>query len=165
MRPTLLIPALAFALAACAAAPTIDRDDTVVQGEPAPEFNVIDQNGRSWSLADSYAQPVLVDLWATWCGPCLQALPDLNNFAKAQAGRVVVLGLATDQQGWPIVTPVIRRHELVYPVSVINPSLSDAFGAKAYPYLVVVDKGRIVKRLKGRHSAQDLESELAPWLH
>lgn len=150
-------------LSACTALP--ETPGAVVGGEAAPEFSVVDQNQRQWSLIDSHSKPILVDLWATWCSPCLQALPDLKRFAQAHKDKVTVLGLATDQQGWPVVTPVMKRYELDYPVAVINPSLSEAFGASAYPYLVLLQQGKVVKRMKGRHSYQDLEAELAPWLN
>lgn len=163
MRKTLISFGLALSLGACTALPE-STAQAPVAGETAPEFNVVDQQQRSWSVLDSHTKPILVDLWATWCSPCLQALPDLQRFAKAHASKITVLGLATDQQGWPVVTPVIKRYEIEYPVAVINPALSEAFGAKAYPYLVVLHQGKVVKRMKGRHSYQDLELELAPWL-
>lgn len=161
--PTLAALILLPLFSACTALP--EGPKASVSGEAGPEFSVTDQNGRAWSLNDSHSKPILVDLWATWCSPCLQALPDLKRFAQAYKDKVTVLGLATDQQGWPVVTPVLKRYELDYPVAVINPSLSEAFGARAYPYLVLLQQGKVVKRLKGRHSYQDLEAELAPWLN
>jgi thiol-disulfide isomerase/thioredoxin len=133
--------------------------------DQAPDFQVTDQSGRVWTLADAQAKPILVDLWATWCAPCLQALPDLERFAQTHGQRMTVLGLATDQQGWPVVAPVVKRYGLSYPVAVVGGDLSKAFGAPAYPYLVLVHKGAVLKRLKGRHTYLDLEKELAPWLN
>lgn len=156
---------LATLIQACASTP-IHHDSHAApeNGDPAPEFSVTDQRGRDWTLVDSFQKPLLVDLWATWCAPCLQALPDLQRLSQTHAGRLTVLGLATDQQGWAVVTPVIHRYQVTYPVAVINPSLSNAFGAKAYPYLVLVHRGKVLKRLSGRHNYADLERELAPWL-
>jgi thiol-disulfide isomerase/thioredoxin len=154
----LVLTALFFS--ACAGTP-----QGAASTDQAPAFNVTDQNGRVWTLADAQAKPILVDLWATWCAPCLQALPDLERFSRAHAGRMTVLGMATDQQGWPVVTPVMKRYGLSYPVAVVGGDLSKAFGAPAYPYLVLVHKGAVLKRLKGRHTYQDLERELAPWLN
>jgi hypothetical protein len=70
-----------------------------------------------------------------------------------------------DIQGWPVVTPVLRRMEVSYPVACAGPELSKAYGVPAYPYLVVVQHGAIVKRLQGRQSFADLERELKAWLN
>lgn len=154
----LLAATLAFS---CASTPA---SNIAAGAEKAPDFSVTDQNNRVWTVADSASKPLLIDLWATWCAPCLQALPDLKRFAQAHGNRMNVLGVAMDQQGWPVVTPVLKRYALNYPVAVAAPSFSASFGVPAYPYLVLVQHGSVVKRLKGRHSYADLEKELAAWL-
>jgi thiol-disulfide isomerase/thioredoxin len=161
-------------LAACASAPKTAAKASVRPtqaalvaqgGEPAPAFSLKDQHGRTWSVADSQAKPMLIDLWATWCGPCVQALPDLQRFNNAHSQKVQVLGLAMDIQGWPVVTPVLKRLEVSYPVACAGPDLNKAYGVTSYPYLVVVQQGQIVKRLVGRQNFNDLERELQPWLN
>jgi thiol-disulfide isomerase/thioredoxin len=156
----LLCPLL---LTACAAG--APKADSASGGEPAPAFELKDQRGKTWSLKDSQSKPMLIDLWATWCAPCIQALPDLERFSKAHGDKVQVLGLAMDIQGWPVVTPVLRRLEVSYPVACGNPDLSKAYGVTAYPYLVVVQHGAILKRLQGRQNYADLERELQGWLN
>ncbi len=165
MRLALFVPILALALGSCASVPDSGTQDTLVRGEAAPEFNAVDQRDWTWSLISTFGKPVLIDFWATWCAPCLQALPHLDRLATEHRDRIQVLGLATDQQGWAVVRPVVNRYELGYAVGVVNPSLAEAYGVRSYPYLVLVHNGRIVKRLPGRYSYQDLEAELAEWLH
>lgn len=151
-------------LSACAAGGGAKAASTPA-AEPAPAFELKDQRGRTWSLQDSQAKPMLIDLWATWCAPCLQALPDIDRFSKAHGDKVQVLGLAMDIQGWPVVTPVLKRIQVSYPIACGNPDLSKAYGVNAYPYLVVVQHGAILKRLQGRQNFSDLERELQPWLN
>lgn len=163
MRTTLrsLCVGLALSLSACAAAP---RGGAGLSADPAPAFRVTDQHGKAWTQASGDGRPLLVDFWATWCAPCVQALPDLQRFADAHGRRVQVLGLSTDQQGWTVVSPLLRRLKIDYPVAVIPPSLSGAYGVQAYPNLALIAEGKVVKRLSGRQSLDDLETALAPWL-
>ncbi len=69
-------------------------------GEPAPEL-VLPRVGEAgeWSLAATRGQPVIVDFWATWCGPCVGSIPDLDALAKEFAGRVTVMMVNTGEQG------------------------------------------------------------------
>jgi len=130
----------------------------------APAFEAKDAAGRSWTLADTKTKPVLIDLWATWCRPCLDSMPDLNAFHQAHQGRLGVLGLNIDGKGWPVAQPIVKRYGLSYPVALIDPKLSKGFGAKGFPFLAVVYQGKVVKTLSGAHRLKDLEKELAPWL-
>lgn len=130
----------------------------------APSFEAKDAAGRTWTLADTKSKPVLVDFWATWCKPCLESLPDLNAFYKAHQAKMGLLGLNLDAKGWATAKPIVTKYALSYPVAVIDPKLSKSFGAKGFPYLVVIYQGKIVKTLNGAHRLKDLEKELAPWL-
>ena len=65
-------------------------------GEPAPTVGFTAPDGRSTTLAAFRGKPVLVNLWATWCGPCVAELPTLNAAAAALAGKVHVLAISQD---------------------------------------------------------------------
>ena len=130
----------------------------------APAFTVTDVSGRVWTLADTQSKPVILDFWATWCRPCLDAMPDLNNFYKKHGQRVGLLGMNIDLQGMSVAKPMAERYALVYPYGVSDPKLSKAYGAKGYPFMAVVYQGKIVKTLVGGHRVKDIEKELAPWL-
>ena len=61
-------------------------------GTQAPDFTAYDGNSKAVKLSDYAGKVVLIDLWATWCGPCQRALPEINALAKKYAGQVVTLG-------------------------------------------------------------------------
>ena len=69
-------------------------------GEPAPELVLPRaQAAGEWSLAAARGKPVVVDVWATWCGPCVAALPELGALAKEFEGRAEVVMVNTGEQG------------------------------------------------------------------
>lgn len=71
----------------------IDRSKA---GSPAPDFIFADGNGQERTLADFVGRPLLVNLWATWCAPCVAEMPQLETLAKEQTGQLTVLALSQD---------------------------------------------------------------------
>lgn len=116
MRPLLL---LAFALAACGQparetnvagpdqpawsgppqAPATGRLDRSNAGKAAPSTAFEDPEGAPASLADFRGKPVLVNLWATWCAPCVAEMPTLDRLAAREADRIHVLTISQDLDG------------------------------------------------------------------
>jgi peroxiredoxin len=72
---------------------------TVKAGEPAPDFALADLQGREYALAAFRGKPVVLNVWATWCPPCRQEIPDLVAFAREHDGEVVVLSISVDETG------------------------------------------------------------------
>ncbi|MEU1622959.1 thioredoxin [Streptomyces sp. NPDC005722] len=87
-------------------------------------------------VADNAAQPVLVDLWATWCGPCRMVSPALEQVARDLAGRIKLVKVDVDK----------------------NPQLSQRFAVQAVPTLLVLDQGETVARQAGAAPAHVLRS-------
>jgi thiol-disulfide isomerase/thioredoxin len=178
MRSLLSASLIGLALCACAASPAkpVSKAAAVApraasaypsppsSAKAAPEFQVTDASGRVWTLADTQSKPILIDFWATWCRPCLDAMPDLNNFYGQHGARLGLLGLNIDIQGWSVAKPMAERYALAYPYAIADPKLSRAFGAKGYPFMALVYQGKIVKTLVGGRRVKELERDLAPWL-
>ncbi len=103
------------------AAPLSGRFDTQFAGTPAPDLPLeTAAEGTTETIAAilkaNPGQPVLVNLWATWCAPCLKELPTLDRLAAETRGKLVVVPISQDMEGW-------RR-------------VSDTFTAAKYPNLV-----------------------------
>lgn len=86
------------------AGPKLSAIDRSHAGEAAPAVAFEAAGGKQTRLGDFAGKPVLVNLWATWCAPCLAEMPDLDALAKANAGRLTVLPISQDLEGWPAVT-------------------------------------------------------------
>ncbi|MCC2980024.1 TlpA family protein disulfide reductase [Sphingomonas sp. IC4-52] len=78
-----------------AAAGTVDRSH---KGEAAPAVSFFDPAGKKISLADFRGEPVLLNLWATWCAPCIKEMPSLDVAAAAMRGKVRVIAVSQDME-------------------------------------------------------------------
>ena len=93
-------------------------EGTELQGKAAPGFTLVSTDGKRVSLSDFKGQPVLVNFWATWCGPCKLEMPWLEEFStKYKAQGLVVLGMDEDEdQGATEVAKAARRIGVSYPI-------------------------------------------------
>lgn len=82
--------------AAAAPAPAAGKPDRSHKGTAAPSYGFTDAAGKRHSLADFRGKPVLVNLWATWCAPCVKEMPALDARAGKLGGRIVVLAISQD---------------------------------------------------------------------
>jgi len=82
--------------------------------DSAPTFVLRDLEGTRWDLAELKGKTVVLNFWATWCGPCRAELPQLNAFARNNPD-IVVLGLATDRAKGTLVR-FARENELDFPI-------------------------------------------------
>lgn len=85
------------------AAPKPLRDNGIVDraqaGLPAPDATFQDSEGEPVTLADYAGRPVLLNLWATWCAPCVAEMPTLDALATREAGRLSVITVGQDSDG------------------------------------------------------------------
>ena len=107
---------------------------------------------------------MLVNFWATWCGPCIREMPSLLRLQKARGGAdFTVIALSQDLRGWPVVTPFLEKNGLAeLPVYVDQKTaISRAMKIKGLPTSILLDReGRELGRLAG-HAEWDSREALA----
>ena len=78
-------------------------------GTPAPDAVFTGPDGKAARLADFRGKPLLVNLWATWCGPCKAEMPTLERLSAREAGKITVLALSQDMDGMAAVKPYFAK--------------------------------------------------------
>jgi cytochrome c biogenesis protein CcmG/thiol:disulfide interchange protein DsbE len=134
-----------------------------IEAFDAPEFFLPKLGGGDVALADLEGKIVIIDFWATWCGPCEESIPVLNEFYEAhRASGVEVYGIATDADGLEVVAPWIAERDVRYPILIGDYELAQQFGAPGLPVsFVVAPDGRVIDRHIGFIEVADLEQSLA----
>ncbi|HSR52641.1 MAG TPA: TlpA disulfide reductase family protein [Acidobacteriota bacterium] len=127
---------------------------------------------REFSLSDFRGKIVLVDVWATWCGPCIAAIPKLISLQDQFEGDLVVLGLNVDEGGWPVLEAFLaRRSDIDYLVARPEPPAEILFNTlidvpplgkvSALPTVFLLDRqGRLVSKYVGATPKQTLQGDI-----
>lgn len=128
----------------------------------APDFTLQDMSGRSVRLSDYRGKVVLLEFWASWCGPCRMSAPGLEKLHKAYQDKgLVILAVSVDQGGWDNVQTFISEFGLTYTVLKGTDEVSSEYQVRSIPMLLVLNKeGRIIKRYLGFGGDEDLEKEV-----
>ena len=144
-----------------------DPDDADAAGKAAPlQFTLKDMNGVDVKLAAFKGKPIVINFWATWCGPCRAEIPSLVQLQRQYGDEgqdVVILGISVDD---PIekLKPYASEMKINYPLLVGNgrEDVQEAFGPLwGIPVTVFVDRdGRIAKRHSGIASKEQFEREI-----
>lgn len=88
--------------------------------QPAPDF--VDTDGKGHRLADYEDRWVIVNYWATWCGPCIKEIPELNLLAKEYGDRLVVLGANFDVPEGEEADRQVQKMKIEFPVFATEPA-------------------------------------------
>jgi len=131
-------------------------------GKVASPFRLAALDGRTVSLAARRGKVVVLDFWATWCGPCRRWMPTVAKLERELAGRNVEFWAVNVRETRAQVRQFVRENKLAVPV-LLDPSgkVADAYGADSIPLTVVIGKdGRIVTALVGLHPEEDLRAAL-----
>ena len=149
--PLLLMAAALLALTACVQDATPDYRDTVQaasneERKPAPDFTLKDAEGRDVKLSDYKGKVVLLNFWATWCGPCKIEMPWFVEFQRKYKDRgFSVIAVSLDDEGWEVVRPFADRLELNFPVVVGSNEMADKYGGvAALPTSFIIDKEGLI---------------------
>ena len=117
-------------------------------GRAAPSFKLPDLNGNQVSLAQYKGKLVMLDFWATWCGPCRMTMPLLENLQKEYPNKMVLLAINL-QESPKDVREYVRQQNLNSEVLLDESgSVGETYGTGSIPMQVLIDKEGIVRHIQ-----------------
>ncbi|HXM99341.1 MAG TPA: TlpA disulfide reductase family protein [Candidatus Dormibacteraeota bacterium] len=138
------------------------------EGKPAPALSLKDLNDKDVALSDLKGKVVLINFWATWCGPCRIEIPWLIEMQNKYRDKgFVVLGIAMDEEGKSVVAPFVEKERfevngqkvpMSYPILIGNDATGEQFGGLlGYPTSFLISRdGKIVKKVQGLVSYEEI---------
>jgi thiol-disulfide isomerase/thioredoxin len=119
--------------------------------EPAKNFELTATDGRKMKLSDLKGKVVMIDFWATWCGPCVKSTPTLNKlYAKYKEQGFEILYVSVDEQSdFYKIAPFVKEHKLGFPV-LLDEGAKALYNVKVFPTTIFIDReGNIMHRDTG----------------
>lgn len=131
-----------------------------LSGKQAPDFSVKLLDGNTFQLSAHTGSVVLIDFWATWCGPCVRALPEMRALHELYGTNgLVVVGVSRDKEdSEDKVRKMVEEKGLAYPVGIDTQEIGEAYKVRGIPCLVLVDQKGVVQGRKVGFGAGGLEA-------
>jgi peroxiredoxin len=131
--------------------------------KPAANFTLLDSNGAKVTLASLKGKVVLLNFWATWCGPCQVEIPWFIEFNKTYKARgLAVVGVSMDEDGWKSVKPYLATKKIDYPIVIGTEDVAKAYGGvDSLPSTFIIDRdGKIAFAHTGLVGKDTYETEI-----
>ena len=122
------------------------------KGVSAPNFSLPGLDGKNVSLADFKGKVVLVNIWATWCAPCVEEMPSMEKLYEELKGKdFELLAVSVDESGAEAVKPFMEKHKLNFPMLLdTKGEIKNLYQATGIPESFIIDKdGMIVEKIVG----------------
>jgi peroxiredoxin len=135
----------------------VEEMGNVKDGEPAPDFSLPDLSGNTVTLSSYRGRKViLMDFWATWCGPCRMAMPDLQGLQDKFKDRGLEILSVNQGESAEQVSSFIQRKKYTFHVVLDQAgAVGSKYGVQGIPTLVLVDKKGVVQWLRVGYSENE----------
>jgi peroxiredoxin len=121
-------------------------------GQPLADFSLADLQGRSVQLSALRGSVVFINIWATWCPPCVDEMPTIQRlYERLQPRGLQVVTISVDALGTQIIAPFIHNYRLTFPVLLDTQGVVERlYRTSGVPESFIVDKqGRLVEKVVG----------------
>ena len=133
----------------------------------APNFSLKTNTGKTIELSKLKGKLVVVNFWATWCGPCRAEIPGFIDVYKMYKSKgLEIVGISLDQDGWNAINPFVKKMNINYPVVLGNDQIAQDYGnIEAIPTTFIINKeGHIVDRHIGYMDKESFEKMIKSYL-
>ena len=130
---------LTGAIAAVLAIAARHRATSALSGAPSPSFSLPDLWGAPVTLEAFRGRPLLLNFWATWCGPCRTELPDLQALATGESGCLAIVGIAVNSGSAAQVAAFARARGVAYPILMGDQRVMADYHVDDIPRSVLLD--------------------------
>lgn len=108
----------------------------------APDFTYPSINGDEFTLSEYRGKVIVLNMWATWCGPCIKEIPDFielqNEFSDKE---VEFVGISVDEKGWEVVRPFVKKHNINYRIVLDREgSIFEKYPLQGLPDTYIINK-------------------------
>ena len=136
--------------------PPSESEGALQIGRPAPQFTLPDLNGSEISLDQYKGRVVMLDFWASWCGPCRMTMPMIENLQKKYANSLVLLTINL-QEPKDVVEEYVWKQGIQSQVLLDEDgSVGEAYGTISIPMQIIIDKQGIVRFIQSGFNASTL---------
>lgn len=170
-RLSVCVAALVVLSAGCSSSPRRVRAASLKptnERKKAPDFALKDANGQTVHLSDYRGKVVLLDFWATWCGPCKIEIPWFQEFERQNKDKgFAVLGVAMDDDGWDAVKPFAQERGINYRLMLGDDKVADLYGGlNALPTTFLIDRNGYIAAVHiGLSGKDDFENGIQELLN
>lgn len=134
----------------------------------ARDFEVTLINGENFRLSEHEGKVVILNIWATWCAPCREEVPDfVELYDKYRDQGLEILGVSIDKQGESVVKPFMEKYEVNYPIVIDRGTIMDKYGpTMGIPTTYVINReGNLEYFAVGALTNKELEPRLKELLN
>ena len=142
-----ILPLILFVSLTLSVREAICLDAAPEIGKLAPEFSLADVNGKKVNLSEFKGKVILINFWATFCGPCKAEMPSLNNlFSSFKKEGFIVLAISTDDSEKPVQS-FIKDKSITFPVLMDKDQevYFDQYGVLGLPTSFLIDRDGIIR--------------------
>ncbi len=128
------------------------KQPLISKGTPAPNFSLPDLEGKNVSLSDFKGKMVLLNIWATWCRPCVEEMPSIEKlYNQFKEKDLIILAVSIDIKGKKVVDPFMKLHNLSFTTLLdTDGSLQNLYRTTGVPESFIIDKnGVIIEKVIG----------------
>jgi peroxiredoxin len=164
-----ILPSILFLFFTLSVREAVSLDVAPQIGKLAPAFSLADVNGKKVNLSDYNGKVILINFWATFCGPCKAEMPSLNNlFLALKNDGLIVLAISTDDSEKPVQS-FIKEKAIAFPVLMDKDQevYFDQYGVLGLPTSFLIDRDGIIReKIRGERvwDAPDMKDKIGMWL-